>query len=340
MEIIKVGIYLKDRIFARALALGLARESRTMNFVLLDNLDRKGDFDMILTWEDSGEKRDVQLIWDKEAESLSSPPYRLYQYKESPAMIDDLLFIYFKMTDRVLEYRGSCKCRLVTFVSDAGRSGTTMTCIAAAKMLNQLYGSKTLYLNLCPIDDSKKYLKDSGEKGLLKLLYYLDTGKEFPLQHFITRGDDMDYVSTTAVNSYFNDMKPSLMNVFLKKVDLLGLYDYLFIDMGSCLSRQNRKLLENADLIITVHNGENETPPQYYEHISREILKNTVGTKALNIENFAGDDWREDVNDRLCISKDPKAVCFDETEGLLRIDLSGNYGMEVAAAAKKIVEEI
>ena len=34
MEIIKVGIYHDDRVFARALAIGLARESRTIHFVL------------------------------------------------------------------------------------------------------------------------------------------------------------------------------------------------------------------------------------------------------------------------------------------------------------------
>lgn len=340
MEIIKVGIYHKERIFAKVLAVALARESRTMNFVLLDNPDTEKDFDMILSSEDSGEVRHVQLVCNQELEQVASPPYRLFQYKESRSMIDDLLFVYFKMTDRVLEYRGKCKCRLAAFVSDAGRSGTTMTCISTARMLYQLYGSQTLYLNLCPIDDSQRFLKGCGEGGLLKLIYYLDTGKDFPLQHFITKTDGLDYINTTVINSHFNDMKPSLMDVFLKKVDDMGVYDYLFIDMGSYLSRYNKKILENADLIALVHHWENKEPQAYYDRISGEILKKAEGARTLHIQNFAGDDWHVEMQDQLWISKDPGAVQFDDTEGQLLIDLSRNYGIEIATVAKKIVEEI
>ena len=115
MEIIKVGIYHDDRVFARALAIGLARESRTIHFVLINNMDSKEELDLILSSRESDNPKVVQLVQNQELKQRDATPYRLFQYEESRSLIDDLLFIYFKMTGRVLEYRGTSKCRLLTF---------------------------------------------------------------------------------------------------------------------------------------------------------------------------------------------------------------------------------
>lgn len=340
MEIIKVGIYHDDRIFARALAIGLARESRTIHFVLISNMDSEQELDMILSSRESENPKVVQLVHSQELKQRDATPYRLYQYEESRSLIDDLLFIYFKMTGRVLEYRGTCKCRLLTFASDAGGSGTTMTCISAAKMLYRTYGSRILYLNLCPIDDSKKYLKTDGSTSLLKLLYYIDTGKDFPLDSFITKEEEFDYINTGVMNAYFNDIKPALMSQFLKKVDGLGEYDYLLLDIGSHLSRENKTVLENSNLVVFVHRWQNHEPAAYYGNISQAIRKKADGSKLLVIENFAGDDWHQESDEEIWISKDTEAVQLDQKEGILNVDLSRNYGVEIAAIAKRIAEDI
>lgn len=340
MEIIKVGIYHEDRIFARALAAALARESRTMQFIMVDDMAATKGLDMILSSQESENPIVVQLVTEQGLQQSESAPYRLYQYEESRRLIDDLLFIYFKMTDRVLEYRGNCRCRLITFVSDAGGSGTTLIAISAARMLYQIYGSRLLYLNLCPIDDSKKYLKSDHSDNLLKLLYYLDTGRNFPLENFITRGEEMDYIDTSIINACFDDIKPALMTQFLKKVDGMGKYDYFLIDIGCSLSRENKRILENSDLVVLVHNWQRGQPDAYYENISQEIKKKTEGSKLLLVQNFAGDDWREERCEAVWISKDQEAVCLDQEENLLKIDLSRNYGIEVAGIAKRIAEDM
>lgn len=340
MEIVKVGIYHDDSLFAKALAVGLARESRSIQFVLMDNMDTTEALDMILSSREDVRPNVVQLVKSRQQKQVEAAPYRLYQYEESRALIDDLLFIYFKMTDRVLEYRGTCQCRLITFASDAGGSGTTLTCISTAKMLNSIYGSRLLYLNLCPIDDSKKYFVTGDKIGLLKLLYYLDTGRDFPLESFITREDELDYISTNIVNACFNDIKPALMTRLVKKVDELGKYDYFFLDIGSCLSRENKRVLENSDLVVFVHRWQNGEPAVYYQHISQEIKKKAGGAKSLFIRNFAGDDWHQENCEEIWISEDREAVRLDEDGQRLRINLARNYGIEIAAIAKKIVEEL
>ena len=339
MEIIKVGIYHDDSVFARALAIGLARQSRTIHFVLMKDMDCDDGLDLILSSRESQNPKAVQLVHSRELERRDSNPYRLYQYEDSRSLIDGLLFIYFKMTDRVLEYRGSCSCAMITFVSDAGGSGTTMIAISTAKMLNRLYGSRLLYLNLCPADDSKKYLKADSGAGFLKLLYYLDSGRDFPIDRFIVKGEELDWINTGIVNTCFSDLKPPLMTRLLKKVDGMGRYDYLLIDIGSHLSRENRTVLENTDWAVLIHRRQSWEPSSYFEAISREIRKKAGGAKVLFVRNFAADEWTEEICEEIWISRDPAAVQLDEKEELLHIDLSRNYGIEIAAIAKRIAED-
>ena len=130
------------------------------------------------------------------------------------------------------------------------------------------------------------------------------------------------------------------MSQLLKKVDGLGEYDYLLLDIGSHLSRENKTVLENSNLVVFVHRWQNHEPAAYYENISQAIRKKADGSKLLVIENFAGDDWRQESDEEIWISKDPEAVQLDQKEGVLNVDLSRNYGVEIAAIAKRIAEDI
>lgn len=85
---------------------------------------------------------------------------------------------------------------------------------------------------------------------------------------------------------------------------------------------------------------QNHEPAAYYENISQAIRKKADGSKLLVIENFAGDDWRQESDEEIWISKDPEAVQLDQKEGVLNVDLSRNYGVEIAAIAKRIAEDI
>lgn len=123
-----------------------------------------------------------------------------------------------------------------------------------------IYGAKSLYMNLCPLDDSRKYLEEEGEESLLKLLYYLEQDRAFPLGSFITETEEIDYVNTGVINTYFNEMRPLLMERFLKKMDSLGKYDFLILDMGNHLCRENKKLLAGADCAVLISDGERSRP--------------------------------------------------------------------------------
>lgn len=329
MEIIKVGICLDDEPFAKALAVGLARESKVMRFYLLDCIEA-GDFcNLILSEGKSIDQHVVQMVRELDPEKDPAvPPYQVYRYRESQNLINDLLFIYFQLTGKSPDIAGQVHATLVTFLSASGGCGTTSTALAAARMLYRIYGAKSLYLNLCPLNDAGKYLTDGCRTSLLKLLYYLDQEKPFPLESFITESEEVDYVDTETINTFFDEMKPSLMRRFLQKVDESGVYDFVIVDVGNHLSRENKKILGYTDLAVFLTDGERKLPVVYQNRITEEICKRLEKGRLIAVENFAPDTSAEDTDGKFFIEK--------ETDGEIRLEK--NYGVEISVIAREIME--
>ena len=338
METVRIGIFMKDRLFAKAMAVGLARECRCMTFQILSHPDEGGELDMVLTTAAECGPNGVQLVRDPEDACICGPPYCVYRYKESQNLVKDLLQIYFQMTGRVLPYSGDRTCRLLVFVAGGGGWGTTSTAIAVSRMLHRIYGCRSLYLNLCPIDDSKKYLAGLGETNLLKLLYYLEQGREFPMEAFITSSEELDYVDTKVFNNSCDEMDTALLERFLSKVESLGIYDFVVADAGNHLSRQNRKLLGHADIVAEIFRSGAASQGKYFSAIAREIESLAQPSRLIRVETFA-ESWREEQEDcSLAVSEDRIAFRADGEQDLA-LELSGNYGIEISAIAKRIMEE-
>ena len=339
MEIARVGILLDDDAFAGALAAELTRQARDMRFRLLHTAEEGRDCHIVLFSGSYTGKGGVELIFDPGEEHLDGEPFRVYRYKSSPDMINDLLFIFFQMTGKTAGSRRGARCRLLLFTACGGGCGTTSAAISVCILLNRLYAARCLYLSLCPIDDSKKYLPDTEGNGMLKLLYYLETGREFPIGAFIAEGDELDYLRTGAVNPYADEIRPALFHRLLQLLEESGRYDFLVADMGNHLCRSNKSLLPQADLTFLFHSGQTLLPGKYRMEIAREIKKKTGNGKLIRVENFAADGWDEtEERAELYISREGDLVTEDE-QGHLQMNLCGNYGNELAAAVKKIMEE-
>lgn len=326
MEMIRVGIWLDDTHFAHALSMGLARACRKMTFTLMNGLEAGEGCDLILTSEELDDPRVVVMVRDEERVNIyGSPPYRVYRYKESHHLINDLLFVYFKITGKNLEFIGDTQCKVLIFASVSGGNGCTATALTVGQMLYKLYGCKCLYLNLCPIDDSKKYLPAGGSSSLLNLLYYLDVEKDFPLGTFITQSNSIDYIHTNMVNSYFDELNLTLLNRLLKKVDEVGTYPFLLIDVSNHLSRNNKQLLAQASRIILLYQGQEFVPETYFSAMTEEIEKIAQGTEIIKVKNFAEE---FDADDQFAF------VFSRETEGN-----PSHFQLEAGAIARKIMED-
>lgn len=340
MENVKVGIYLDDGFFAEALAKGLARHGRGMSFRLLDSAEDAQDCHIVLSSGAYGGSGAVRLVGRPEEESLDGEPFGVYRYKDSGNLVKDLLFIYFQMTGRVSVRRGDAQCRMLVFAACSGGCGTTSAALSLCRLLNRFYGVKCLYLSLCPLDDSKKYLPQEGGAGLLKLFYYLETNRPFPLEAFVAEADELDYIRTTAVNTYFDEGQTTAVERLLTRIQETGRYDFLVADIGNHLCRTNKKLLERADQALLFHSARTPVPGKYREEITREIDRRVGAGRLIHVENMVSDCWvKEDSSAELYVSAE--AQLLTETgSGLFDLDLSGNYGNEIMAVAKRIMEEV
>lgn len=354
MELIKAGIFLKDRIFAEALAEGMSRLAGPIRFYLL-SASEEGDFcDLILTdqvrcrgrcvsdaeAEQNGGSgsRMIELVKKPGEENIfGDPPYRIYRYRENPSLLNSLLFVYFKITGRSLENHGDVRCRTVVFLSECGGCGATSIAAASARMLYQIYGSRVLYLNLCPVNDIEADLPDRQSDSFVKLLYYLEQNRDFPVGSFITESEEFDCVNTGIVNGYFNEMKPLFLQRFLEKTGRLGKYDFLFLDMGNHLSRENKNLLSGAECTVLVSDGERKRSGKYRQVISREIAERMENGRIIHVRNFADDSWEENGSSDPETAEERELLCIGRQKDA-NLQLTQNFGNEVSAVVKVIME--
>lgn len=338
MESINVGIHLSDKDFARALARGLARECRKMNFYLMNGAEAAADFDLILSENPSGEK-EIHLVSDLEEECFDDGKvFSVFKYRDSFSLVNYLVLAYFRISGKVLMHREHRKTKLVVFTSAAGGCGTTSLSLAVCHSLRRLYGTKCLYLNLCPVNDAGKYLKMDAGEHLLKLLYALNQERELFPEMYITREEDFDYIGTGLFNTYFDQMQPAVLHKFLDQLEKSGVYDILLCDIGNYMCRGNKDVLAAADCAVFVSREDFHLPNAYLAQITREIEHRSGGT-VIPVINCSDSSWEENgTGTAIHISTDADAFGVTE-DGLCRILFTRNYGTETSVIAKKIIEE-
>ena len=262
----KVGIQLEDRDFSQNLARGLAAEGRSFCFVLPEDSYSGQDFDLILTDRNCDGKGHVFLTpHPEEVRIFEGPPYRIFRYQDARTFVSQLLFIYYRETGRNLELAGDSRCKPLVFTSVSGGPASTALALSVAELLDKHFGYRCLYLNLCPIDGSKRFLAGNDGRGLLHLLYYLDQEKAFPMSSFISKSLHVDHIDTNISNPYFDELHPMQMRRLLKKIDEMGTYRCLLLDFGNHLSRGNKALLAHGADVVLVTEQEDRLPEPFFE---------------------------------------------------------------------------
>lgn len=340
MEIIKVGICQDKNGFAEALARGLAKENRAMIFRILSSIEEGEECQLIMSSEMSTDQRLVYLSDDRDTSSrIEEPPYQVYRYEDCQTMVKHLLFIYFSLSGKVMGHGIIRTCKLLSFAAECGGAGVTSLAISLGRTLFALYGYKCLYLNLCPINDGNKYFINPQSNHMVKLLYYLDTDKPFPLEPFISSADELDYINTQTLNQQILDLSSEIMDKLLFRIEQLGLYQYVIVDMGNHLTRENVKLMESAEYTLLLRHNKRQLPKKLREKLLDEMRRRTIAGTVITIDNFVDDQWADGETGDFCIEAKPETFYFDEDD-VMQIKLNHGYGISVAAIAKRIVEEV
>ena len=301
MEIIEVGLCLNDGEYAVKLAEGMAREFRGLKFHLLDDLNDIDNLDIVIASRSNGNPKIVEARLDMADNIGEHEPFQICIYKDCPNLINDLLYIYFKLTGKVCRYKGDKKCRLTTVCSTYGNLKVTGLSVELGKHLGRVYDRKSLYINLNPIDESSEYITHE-EDGLLKLLYYLDNSIDFPVNKFITEGIELDCLNTKIINSYSYEMSEELFHRLVTKIEELGKYCFIIADVGNHFSRHIRDIISSSDYTVVMGSRKNS------------LIDETVCNDIKKLKNNKGFAYLFDYEDEA-------------------------YGYRIADISKKIVED-
>lgn len=324
----KVGVQLQDTGFAQALVQGLGTEGRNLFFSFVDDFTKDEDYDLILTDREIGDKKHIQLVnHPEETRIYEGIPYRMFRYTHARDFVSGLLYIFHHETGRNLEFAGDTCCKTLAFVSLMGDWNTTALALTTGEILYKHFGYRCLYLNLCPIDGSKHFLPEGSDKGFLKLLYYLSQDRDFPLSSFIRQHSCIDYVDTSIANPYFDELDNVLLHRLLKKIDDMGKYTYLILDVGNHLSRGNKMVLSRAEKVFLVSAGEEGLPAPFFQKATH-LLEPIVTDRSIQQISL----------DRQLFTKKETAACFEEN-GLLDLSSMKYIQWEAGRLVKRMMEQ-
>ena len=332
MESIRVAVCIRDDAFAVALARGLARESRNMQIRVGET--RGSQLILYDTASVPDPIPEHGVILSKDQGSCDYSKRTLFLYEDSRVLVNQLIYIYFDLTGRMAEYRHQLQSKVIAFASLSGGAGVTSLAVAAGRMFDLIYGSRCLYLNLKPFDDSCRYLERNDDGSLMKLLFHLERSDEVPLKAFIREGEGVDLLMTNAWNQHVQDLTEERMERLLSQIDDLGCYRYVLLDIGNHLSRQNMERIRTCDCLVLV-TPYSEGQKQVVVQQAEDVLRNLADCSITVVNRGQGYADQEDAP--FYIAEEENA--FVRMNGFIRHDLRGEYGLDCARLVKELEEQ-
>ncbi len=358
---VHIGIYLEDRGFAGALAKALAEACSKFEFSLpvgrklLD--ENKDKYDLVLMDEDSGAEEGGTIylsdsadgacrgLDDVETAIRDSKSLRIFKYEKGSLIADYLIYYIFLSKGEMIENRTAQDFHVIGFTGISGRCGVTSAAISAAYMLEERYGEKCLYINLCPVNDSYRYFNSGGDQNLKKLIYYLRQERSggFPVDGFIeTDFAGPDYLKMPVINRFLAEINDEVCLELFKVFGETGKYDYLIVDLEPDLLCRSNVLSGYFHNVVAVERGLPGMQPGYAEEIEREIVTRTGASKVICVHNFVSGQDSDDLRGlegsgapgRVAVGYDRNA--FIKGRGAVRIDLNRSYGRDIAVLTDKI----
>ncbi len=335
MEIIKVDVCMEDRDYGLALAKALAGISRSFQVYM----DAPGSGADLILCDREQKQEQVQeqdqertVLFTEREEDADIDGRILWRYQKAGKTADDLIYIYYKLTGRIAEYRGNRGFRLIVFAQAEGGCGATSLAVSVGRCLNAM-GRKCLYINMSPLDDSLKYFGTEKSGQLVRLLYHLKKDDDFPVHPFIQEGE-LDRIPAPVHNIYTDEIDPAAAHRLLSLLEHYGRYDYVITDIGTHWTRTNMGLVSSSDCTAAVRRagaGRDRFTPA-----ALSLLREQAG-RSVTVANFAGDDPGSIREGEIPVSSEPEA--FIAMNGQIRIDLRHSYGMDAVALAKRLEEE-
>lgn len=159
------------------------------------------------------------------------------KYQRADQVMRELLGVYLEIATQVLPRFGvEAKTGFIGFYSPVGRCLQTGFALTAAQLLAKKH--RTIYLNFEYFAGNQELLPDQQTRDLADLLYFLNSeqGKfALRLQSIVKQVGRLDYVPPMRVGQNLLGITAKEWIGFLKKMEELGEYEYVVMDLSECM---------------------------------------------------------------------------------------------------------
>ncbi len=197
----------------------------------------------------------IQLSENDSANSVDGVN-AIFKYRHAESLVQDILHIYSKNNLETSVPAGKKITVLCAVHSAAGGAGTT--CIAAGlSMLAARRGLKPFYLNLESTPSTSFYFKGRSERTLSDVIYYIkEKGSNLVSKleggYCSDASSGVHYFLPPDSASEFEELTEEDMVLLLGAIRSWSLFDIVFIDLPSGLSRRNKSVFKCCDKIIDI----------------------------------------------------------------------------------------
>ncbi len=294
MEIFNIAIQINDQKYASAMAEVLAKRYNFLHFTCHSkvDIDRKNKiFDVILSDNIECYSGNIICLTDSIDEE-SWQEYglkKIFKYRSATRISRAIFDFIYEKTGHQILFRKDKGCKVIGFVG-ASVPDFSEAIISLAQVMKRNDEKQVLYIcfnHICRFD----FGLEDDEIQMMRMMYYLDMNKKFPIENFIYHSSDsIDYIADFNIPNILCTGSNKNISKIIRECIELGRYDYIFVDFGqNLISLIQESINKISDLIYLTASISSEM----YEsdiRIAREICASIGKDHFISIdeedENF------------------------------------------------------
>lgn len=187
-----------------------------------------------------------------------------------------------ELPNRVVVQTNDSDCKVISFYSPSGGSGTTLLTLAQAAKLAK--NKKVLYLSLEDISSTEYVFGQTEAKGLSEIFSKLDIST-LDLLKLRDEKTGIYYYPSFRNLKDLTVIEKSDIETFIELIRNSGLFDVVVVDMSNNLSELNSSLFELCDQLYVVVNDQSISWYKFDLMMKQSIFYRTVNEKGTLIIN-------------------------------------------------------
>lgn len=208
------------------------------------------------------------------------------KFQRADLIYKQILSIYSENAESISGLHVDDNCKLLTFVSVSGGTGSS-TVAAAAAIRYANAGKKVLYLNLERFGSSDIFFAGEGQADMSDIVFALKSKKAnlaLKLESSVKQDDrGVYFFSQPKIALDIIELTMEEIKILVSELQLMGSYDYIILDTEFSIDKAHLELYKKMSAIVMVGDGtEISNSKLYRAYVSLKTLEQGMDTPITN----------------------------------------------------------